>query len=500
MEEKLDQLKQILHQVSDLHHAEAVLGWDHQTYLPEKGSEERGEQLATISEMAHQIFTSEKTGNLLSELAPYADQLPSDSTDARLIAVTQREYEKKTKVPSDFVAEFSRVTTVAQGVWEKAKNTNDFALFQPYLGKIIDLQRSYTDLFKPYDHIYDPLLDDYEPGLKTRDVQNIFNTLRPQQVELIRAISSRPQINAGFLHQKYDEDKQWQFGIEVASKFGMEWSRSRQDKAAHPFTTSFGLNDVRITTRVMSDYLPSALFSTMHESGHAMYELGFDPAFRRTPLADGASMAVHESQSRLWENLVGRSFTFWQYFYPRLQQLFPTQLENIALEQFYQAINKVEPSFVRTESDEATYNLHIMLRLELEIALIEGSLEVKDLPEVWNTRFKEYFGITPPNNSLGVLQDVHWSSGLIGYFPTYALGNLISVQLWEKIEEEIPSLDEQIGRGEFQDLLGWLRKKVHVHGKKYEPQQLVQLVTGSKIDPQPYMRYLNKKYRSIYHI
>jgi carboxypeptidase Taq len=286
--------------------------------------------------------------------------------------------------------------------------------------------------------------------------------------------------------------------VEVATKFGYDWDRGRQDKAAHPFTTNFGINDVRITTRIMPDYIGSALFSTLHEAGHAIYEQGVSPTLERTPLSTGCSLALHESQSRMYENLVGRSYEFWQHFYPRLQELFPSELGNVNLDSFYKGINKVEPSLIRVEADEATYNLHIMLRLELEIALMEGNLEVQDLPEAWSGRMEEFLGLIPPDDKMGVLQDVHWSSGYFGYFSTYALGNLVSVQLWNCIQKEIPNIKEQIGRGDFSQLLGWLRENIHQHGAKFEPQELVARVTGSKIDPQPYVGYLQDKYRQIY--
>jgi carboxypeptidase Taq len=329
-------------------------------------------------------------------------------------------------------------------------------------------------------------------------VQEIFSGLRLEQVALLKEIASRPQIDDSFIFLEYDEQKQWDFGVEVITRFGYDWNRGRQDRSAHPFTTNFGADDVRITTRVHKDNLASAAFSSMHEAGHAMYEQGVDPALARTVLCSGASLALHESQSRLWENLVGRSLPFWERFYPRLQQRFPVQLGRIDLWTFYKGINKVEPSLVRVESDEATYNLHIMLRLELEIALMEGTLLVKDLPETWNARMQEYLGVTPPNDAKGVLQDIHWSGGMIGYFSTYALGNLVSVQLWEKILQDIPDVEEQIRAGEFAALLGWLREKLHRHGAKYEPQVLVQRITGSKIDPAPYLRYLRRKYGAIY--
>jgi carboxypeptidase Taq len=498
MESKLKQLKTLLGEVADLRAVSALLGWDQQTYMPPGGAEDRGNQLATIDQLSHVKFTSDEVGKLLDELEPWAAMLAPDSDDARLIKVTRREYDKATRVPVEMVAEFAQITTAAYSVWQEAKAESNFAKFQPHLEKVVDWRRRYAALFAPYDHIYDPLLDDFEPGMKTAEVKAIFDALRPQQVALIQAISKRPQVDDSFLHQPFDEKKQWDFGVEVITKFGYDWNRGRQDKTVHPFTSNFGINDVRITTRFIPDYFSSGLFSTTHETGHALYEQGVDQSLGRTPLAGGASMALHESQSRMWENLVSRSRPFWEDFYPRLQEYFPAQLGNVSLDAFYKGINRVEPSLIRIEADEATYNLHIMLRLEIEIGLMEGRMEVKDLPEVWNTRMQEYLGLTPPDDAHGVLQDVHWSSGLMGYFSTYALGNLVSAQLWERINADIPELSDQIRRGEFSTLLGWLREKVHRHGAKFEPQELVQRVTGSKIDPAPYVRYLRSKYGEIY--
>lgn len=497
MEKKLEQLKTLLAEVADLGSAAALLGWDQQTYMPAGGTEERGYALSTVQTIAHVKFTSHEIGNLLSELEPEVAKLDPDSDEARLVKVTRRQYDKDTKVPPEWVAEFAQATTQAHQAWMEARAESNFAKFQPFLEKIVTLRRSYADFFAPYDHIYDPLLDDFEPGMKTADVKAIFAVLRPQQVALGQAIASRPQVDDSFLHQPFDEQKQWDFGVEVITKFGYDWQRGRLDKAPHPFTQNFGIDDVRITTRIAPDFLNTNLFGTLHEAGHAMYEQGSDPAYRRSPLAGGASLAVHESQSRMWENLVGRSLAFWEFFFPRLQQAFP-QLSGVSLEKFYKAINRVQPSLIRVEADEATYNLHIMLRLELEIALMEDTLAVKDLPEAWNSRMQEYLGLTPPDDAKGVLQDIHWSGGMIGYFSTYALGNLISAQLWERILVDIPDLEKQIRQGEFSALLGWLRDKIHRVGSKFEPQELVQHVTGSKIDPAPYVRYLTSKYSHIY--
>jgi carboxypeptidase Taq len=318
-------------------------------------------------------------------------------------------------------------------------------------------------------------------------------------VGLIKAIATKPQVDDSFLHQPFDQGKQWSFGEEVITKFGYDWQRGRQDKAAHPFTTEFGRNDVRITTRVDPDFLNTMLFGSMHECGHALYGMGVAPELERTGLERGASLGVHESQSRLWENLVGRSLPVWEYFYPRLQQVFP-QLSVVPLDKFYKGINKVQPSFVRVEADEATYNLHIMLRLDIEIALLEGKVAVRDLQSVWNAKMEEYLGVTPPDAATGVLQDVHWSGGMIGYFSTYALGNLISAQLWEKINQDIPDLNEQFRIGKFENLLAWLRENIHRHGAKFEPQELILKVTGSKVDPAAYVRYLTKKFSEIYNL
>jgi len=497
-EQKLQQLKTLLAEIADLNQIAALLDWDQQTYMPPGGAENRGHQLATLQQIAHTKSVSAEIGRLLDDLQPYATQLDPDSSDACLVRVARRNYENETKVPSEWVVEFAMTTTAAHEAWAKARAENDFHLFQPHLERVLDLAHRYAGFFAPFEHVYDPLLDIFEPSMKTTDIKAIFNLLRPQQVMLLKQIANSPQVDNSFMSLAFDEQKQWEFGVEAITKMGYEWNRSRQDKTLHPFTTSFGWGDVRITTRVYPNYLASALFGTLHEAGHAMYAMGSDKSFDRTPLFGGASAGIHESQSRMWENLIGRSYPFWQHFYPRLQEFFPNQLGNIPLETFYKGINKVQPSFIRVEADEATYNLHIMLRMELEIALMENQLQVKDLPEAWNSRFQEYLGITPPDHSKGVLQDVHWSGGLIGYFPSYALGNLIAAQLWERICADIPDLSEQIRQGEFAAWLTWLREKVHSHGNKFEPQQLIQRVTGSKIDPAPYMRYLEQKYQAIY--
>ncbi|MBN2041328.1 MAG: carboxypeptidase M32 [Spirochaetes bacterium] len=497
MQQKMQKLKDILAEMADLKGAIAVLGWDQQTYMPNGGTEARGRQSGTLGKVEHEMATSAELGRLLDELKPYAESLDPDSNDARMIKVAARDFDLATRVPSDFVVEQAQITAMANQAWAEARSKADFSIFQPHLEKIVDLTHRYVGFFPPADHPYDVLLDIYEPEMKTADVKKIFNELRPKQVELIKAISRKTRIDNSFLYQSFDEKNQWDFGIDVITRLGYDMNRGRQDKSEHPFTTGFSLNDVRITTRVESDFLSTMIFGSIHEAGHAMYAQGHSPELERTNLADGASLAIHESQSRMWENLVGRSLPFWEFFYQKLQEKFP-QLNLVTLDNFYKGINKVEPSPVRIEADEATYNLHIMLRLELEIGIIEGKIQVKDLPEIWNAKMKEYLGIEPENDALGVLQDVHWSWGAFGYFSTYALGNLISAQLWENINQDIPDLSEQISSGKFDDLLSWLRKNIHSHGRKFMPQELVKKVTGSEIDPAPYLRYLKDKFGKIY--
>ena len=495
MQDKYTELKSILAEVHDLNRAASVLSWDQNTYMPRMGAEARGQQMGTLGKIAHEKFTDEKVGKLLTDLK---DAFPEWSDEAALVRVTQRDYDKRTRVPSTFVAEQAEVTAAAHEAWMEARQKSDFSIFEPHLAKVLDLTRRYVGFFPKADHPYDILLDDYEPGMKTAEVQSIFAELRKKQVKLIKAISEQKQVDDKFLHLKYPEAKQRAFGEKVITAFGFDWNKNRQDKSPHPFCTSFSINDVRITTRFSEDFLNPALFGTMHETGHAFYDGGFNLAYERTPLADGASLGIHESQSRMWENLVGRSLPFWEHFYPLLQKTFPTQLGNVSLRKFYKAINKVAPSLIRVEADEATYNMHIMLRLEIEIAMVEGAVALKDLPALWNAKMKEYLGIVPPNDALGVLQDIHWSFGGLGYFSTYSLGNLISAQLWEKIQKDIPNLSDEIRQGKFGSLLGWLRANIHVHGRKYEPQDLVQKVTGSRIDPKPYLRYLDTKFSDVY--
>jgi carboxypeptidase Taq len=496
---KTDRLRTLLGEIFDLNAAAAVLGWDQQTYMPPAGAEGRSMQLATLSRLAHDQFVSDEFAAALEAARAEVAGMPIAEDDAALVRRVARDFDKQRRVPSDYVAEFTRLTAMAHSVWEKARAEANFAHFRPSLEQIVAMRRQYSGFFAPYDHVYDPLLDDFEPGMPTEKVRSVFAALRPKQVELVRATAKRGRkVSDAVLRRAYDPQRQWTFGLEVVRKLGFNFDAGRQDKSVHPFTTSFGVRDVRITTRVDPSFLSTALFGSIHECGHALYEQGIDVRLDRTPLATGTSMAIHESQSRMWENFVGRSLPFWTAFYPRLKELFPEALGDVPLDEFYRAINTVEPSLIRVEADEATYNLHIMLRFELEMELMAGTLAVQDLPEAWNARMRDYLGVTPPDDAKGVLQDVHWSFGGFGYFPTYALGNLVAAQLWECIEKDIPDLESQIAHAEFGSLLGWLREKIHRHGAKPYPEELLLEVTGQGLSPEPYLRYLTRKFGEVY--
>ncbi|HEY3369471.1 MAG TPA: carboxypeptidase M32 [Prolixibacteraceae bacterium] len=498
MEEKLEKLKTLIAEVADINHSIALLTWDQQVYMPSGGAEERGCMLGTLEKIAHEKFTSDEVGSLLEELKERLPELDPDGEDFRIITVTIKDFEKVSCVPTHFVEEKAHVVAKAQSAWMKARGNSDFSALLPHLERIVELSQQYVTFFPTANHPYDVLVDQFEPGMKTEVLKSLFDTLRPPQIELIRAIGQCQQIDDGFLHQDYDEEKMWELSRKVAGDFGYDWKRGRQDPTAHPFCQSMGPDDVRITSRWVPKMPFALLFGTMHETGHALYEQGVGRTWSRTALEGGTSLGMHESQSRLWENLVGRSRVFWECYYPIVQASFPAQLSNVTLDQFFRAINKVSPGNIRIEADEVTYNLHIMLRMELEIGLVDGYIIAKELPEIWNEKMREYLGIVPPDDARGVLQDIHWSGGMLGYFPTYALGNLISAQLWERFKKVNPELEDQIRAGDFSSLLSWLRVKIHQYGRKYESPELVKRVTQSDIDPNAYIHYLESKYSEIY--
>ena len=499
MEPQYKALRKRLIAINDLRAASAVLAWDQTTYMPPGGAAARGRQLATLGRLAHEQFTDDSIGKLLDELKPYEESLPADSVEGSLIRVARRDFEKATKVPASFVSELRAHGAASYGAWATARPANDFKAVESMLEKTLDLSRQYAEFFPGYAHVSDPLIDDGDPGMTAAELTRVFDVLRAELVPLVEAIAAEPVADDSCLTQHYPEMEQWEAGIEAITLFGYDFERGRQDKTPHPYTTRFAHGDVRITTRVNENDLRECLFATMHEAGHGMYEQGTAVELDATPLGRGASSGVHESQSRLWENRVGRSRGFWQFFYPRLQGRFTAQLGSVPLETFYRAINKVERSLIRVEADEVTYNLHIMLRFALEQEMLEGELKIKDLPEAWNERFRQDLGITPPDDRLGVLQDVHWYGGRIGgLFQGYTLGNILGAQFYEVAVGELPEIPAQIERGELGPLHTWMRENLYVHGRKFTTPELVERVTGGPLDTAPLVRYLKSKFGELY--
>ncbi len=499
MEAKYNELRSRLAEIHDLNKVGWVLGWDQRTMMPPKGARARAEQLATLGRVAHEKFTSDDIGRLLDELRPYGESLPYDSDEASLIRVARRDWDKARRVPGDLRAEMTRTAALANAVWAEARKTSNFSLFQPHLQKNVDLKFRYMECFDEGDEPYDVLLDDYEPGMKTAEVRQVFEDLKRDLVPLIAAIGARADaVDNACMYGHFPVDKQREFVLGIIRRFGFADDSWRLDPTVHPFASNSSPSDIRITTRYYENYLGPALFGSMHETGHGLYENGVSPSLERTPLCRGASLGLHESQSRMWENLVGRSRPFWQHFYPQLQAAFPEHFAQVDAETFYRAINKVEPSLIRVEADEATYNLHIILRFELEQEVINGKLKLGDLPEAWNARMKDYLGIDVPDDARGVLQDIHWSAGSLGYFATYSLGNIISCQIWEKARAALPGLEAGFAQGEFMGLREWLRDNLHRHGRKFTPTETMERVVGGPIDVEPYVKYLKTKLGGIY--
>jgi len=497
----IDSLKDHLAEVKALSEAVAVLGWDQQTYMPAGGAAGRAAQITALVRVIHEKATSQDLARLLDAAERMGGGPDPDGDDAALLRAARRDFDKATRTPTDLAGEMARVTTLAHEEWAAARDASDWARFAPWLEQILGLTRQVADHLGHGGERYDALLDQYEPGMTTAQVRAMFDALQPGAVSLVRRIAERGPgaVDDSVLRREFDEAKQEEFGKGVVRALGFDWNRGRQDRAVHPFCTSFGGGDVRITTRFDRRFLPTALFGSIHEAGHALYEQGFAARYAGGPLAEAASLGVHESQSRLWENLVGRSRPFWDHFFPALQAAFPESLADTDAASFHRAANKAEPSLIRVEADEVTYNLHILLRFEMEQALLSGALAVADAPAAWNTRTHELFGLTPPDDAHGILQDVHWAGGMIGYFPTYTVGNLLSVQLYEKADADGGGqLAAQIGSGEFGPLLGWLRENVHQWGRKYLPGELIGRAAGGPLDPAPYLRYLETKFGGLY--
>jgi len=489
-----EQLKKRLSDVNALGAAIAVLDWDHQCYMPKGAAAARAQHVSILSRMAHEAFTADETGTLIDKAA--AEVAPGTVEEA-LVKRVKRDFDLSTKLPTSLVERKSRLSSEGHEKWVEARANNDFANFAPVLKELFAISREEAECYGYKEHIYDALLNVYEEGATAADVRSMFGTLKAPLVQLVKDIAERgTPVNDKALYGNWEEGLQKKFTEGLVQKIGFDFNRGRQDTAPHPFCTNFSVNDVRLTTRY-KDYVGSAIFGSLHEAGHGMYEQGSPQEWDLTPLAGGVSLGIHESQSRTWENIVGRSKAFWSYFLPELHSTFPA-LAGYGLDEFYRMINKVEPSFIRVEADEVTYNLHILIRFELECDLLTGALDVKDLPAAWNSKYEEYLGIRPSTDSEGCLQDVHWSGALIGYFPTYSMGNLLSYQFWNKLEADLGDTNALMAKGEFAPILGWLQEKIYSKGKRYAPKDLVQQVTGKPMGAEDYVTRLTAKYRDIY--
>ncbi len=478
---------------------EAVLGWDERTMLPPAGAEHRAEQMKLLAGMIHQRWTDPRLGEWLGELAESPLACDESSDAAATVRRIQRRHERRVKLPQTLVEELTRVSVLGQQAWEEARAKSDFPSFQPWLEKIVQLKRQEADALGYPECRYDALLDEYEPDERTSNVASVLAELREQLVPLVEQIRhSAWRPDASILRRRFPIGEQESFGRDAAARIGFDFHRGRLDVTAHPFCASPGPHDCRITTRYDEHSFSDAFFSILHEAGHGIYEQGLRADQYGLPLGEAASLGIHESQSRLWENMVGRSRAFWEHFYGEAQRRFPQALGDVSLDDFYFAVNEVRPSLIRVEADEATYNLHILVRFELEQALLDGDLSVADLPGAWNEQYGRFLGVTPTSDAEGVLQDIHWSGGAVGYFPTYSLGNLYAAQLFAQAEADLGGLSRQFARGEFQPLLAWLRENVHQQGQRYPAAELVQRITGHPLSHGPLIEHLRSKLEPLY--
>jgi carboxypeptidase Taq len=493
MSATLTHLKDRLADVNALRAALSMMEWDQQTFMPKGGAEARAEHSGILSRMAHEIFVHDQTRRLLDQIDP--DSL-ADEDDRALVRVVRRDIDLSSKIPTELVEEKSKLAAQAHEAWVQARRESNFAGFAPILERMFEIAREEAEHLGYEREKYDALLDQYEEGSTAEECRQMFATLKERSVPLVRRIADRPQFDDSFLHGQWDQGSQRAFTEMLVRAIGFDMNRGRQDTAPHPFCGGWSVNDVRLTTR-FKDYLPSAIFGSLHEAGHGVYEQGSPTEWDRTMLAGGVSLGLHESQSRLWENIVGRSRPFWKRFLPRLQESFPA-LAAIDPDTFYRAINRVQPSYIRVEADELTYNLHVMIRFEIECDILEGRLQVRDLPEAWNAKYEEYLGIRPRNDAEGCLQDVHWSMGSIGYFPTYTMGNILSFQIWNRLQQDLGDTDALIEEGQFEPILRWLGERIYSKGRKYPPKDLVVQVTGEPMNPDWYLSGLERKYADVY--
>ncbi len=478
-----DRLRAVVGELADFEHTEQVLDWDSRVSMPPGGAEARATISATLTRLHHERFTSDAVGEVLDDLASVDDE-----NDAALVRLTRREWQRARRIPTELAGEIAHANGVGVAAWDKAKVSSDFELVRPYLERQIDLKRRYVEFFDA-DEPYDALMDSYDEGITTRLTADVFARLKPELLALVEQRREGAPEPPG----PFPAEAQYEAAYLVLDAFSFDRTTWRLDETPHPFCAKPGFGDIRLTTHTAEDSL-SSLFSTMHEFGHGVYEFGIDRTFARTPLGRGTSSSLHESQSRTWENLVGRSPGFWRWFYPQAQRLFPAALGQVEETDFLGSVNSIRPGLIRGDADEVTYGLHIIVRFELEQELLDGTVLVRDLPEAWNARMKEYLGVDVPDDTNGVLQDMHWSAGDFGYFPTYQLGNVISVQIWQHVVAELGDVEEQFARGEFGPLREWLTEKIYRHGSKYPPRELLERITGSDLDPEPYLQYLRTKF------
>jgi carboxypeptidase Taq len=491
---RFDELLGRLGEISDLEHAGGLLSWDEQTKMPPLGAPARAEQLATLTRLVHERWLAPELGSLLEELRELEQSSERESFEASVIRVTRRDYEKNRHVPSELRAEMRRAASLGYAAWLEAREAADFEILRPHLERRLALTHDFVACFPPSDDPYDVLLDEHEPGMATADVEAIFDRLKAKLVPLVAGLGE--PVDDSCLHGDFPPEQQRAFSLEVLSRWGMDDQAWRLDDTVHPFAVNLSEADIRLTTRFHDGDL-SGVLSCLHEFGHGVYERQVDERYARTPVAEGVSSSFHESQSRLWENVVGRRLSTWIFLYPRLQEAFPGQLEDVPLAAFHRAINRVAPGVRRMDADEVTYSLHIILRFELEREMLSGAVAVSDLPEAFDAKLRAYLGVEPEDVVDGVLQDVHWSDSSFGYFPSYALGNVIGVQLWERATSELGDLDEAFARGEFAALREWLREHVHRWGRAFEPPELMERAAGGPLDPEPYLAYLEAKVEAL---
>ncbi len=499
-DETYSELTRLLREAALVGSCGSVLSWDEQTYMPDKGSAHRADQLGLLAGLAHERATSPRIGELLSQLEGRGDLGDADGDRAVNVREARRSFDRQTKLPRRLVEELSRTTTLSQQAWIKAREDADFAAFLPWLEKMIGLKREEAQAVGYGDGVpYDALLDDYEPGVTAAEIQRVFTPLRDELVKLVAAIQhSARRPNVEILSRHYPKTPQMVLSEGASKAIGFDFEAGRIDESAHPFCSGFGPGDCRLTTRYNDHHFNSAFFGVLHESGHGIYEQGLPGDGFGLGIGQPSSLGIHESQSRMWENFVGRSRSFWKYLFPTAKTAFPKALGDVSLEEFYSAINDVRPSLIRVEADEVTYNLHIMLRFEIEQQLVSGDLKPVDIPAVWNEKVMKYFGLAVPSDANGCLQDIHWSAGLLGYFPTYALGNMYAAQFFSAARRDLGDLDDQFSRGQFKPLKNWLNEKIHCHGKRFRAKRLVEVVTGESLSHQPLIAHLRTKYSELY--